>query len=280
MTSFQDNGGASGTGAGTASGTGELKRSALALVSSNDGASAAPLTPDQQALALKYRQLVPSVVHDVQRSFRIPLDADDLCSLGHIGLVQAVQVHDPTGTPFPTYARYAIAWAIFDGLRKEGKYRYARTAIRKAAAQWLAHEHGTVDVMRATPEGSGNDLDSFVGRVAMAAALDMAARLPQAGGEEEIAERELAERSRAALREALDALNDFDRALVDAVYFRGMLLKEAAAEADLGAAAYRRHQRAVLQRLAALLRARGITHTPSPMDLPAAPRRADERPNR
>jgi RNA polymerase sigma factor for flagellar operon FliA len=271
MTSLQDNGGPSGTGAGAGQ-----KRPALMLVPPAKDA-AAPLTPEQQALAGKYRHLVPTVVRDVQRSFRIAADPDDLCSYGHIGLVEAAQVHDPAGTPFATYARFAIGWAIFDGLRKDGKYTHARTAIRKAAAQWLAHEHGTVDVMRATPESSGNDLDTFLGRVAMAAVMDMATRPQQAGGEEEIAERELTERSLAVLHEVLADLNDYDHKLIEAVYFRGLLLKDAAAEANLGAAAYRRHQRTVLQRLEARLRARSVTHAPAPMDLPAPPHTTDNR---
>jgi DNA-directed RNA polymerase specialized sigma24 family protein len=120
-------------------------------------------------------------------------------------------------------------------------------------------------------------LSGFVQRLATHAVLDIAARSAREEGEDDLAARQATAKAHAALREVLAELNDYDRALIEAVYFRGITFKQAAEAAKIGCAAYRRHQRTVLQRVAARLRARGITQAPAVIDFPGLHERPERR---
>jgi len=83
--------------------------------------SEGPLSKSQQQLVVEHLRLVESTAANVARSRN---HAEDLVSHGHVGLVRAAHLFDPSlGVPFAAFAAMHIRWAMLKGLRTERRQR-------------------------------------------------------------------------------------------------------------------------------------------------------------
>src|SRR4051794_17897128 len=100
-----------------------------ALAETPDGHSPAPWSPtggtvisivhDEAALTERYLPLVRVAVDRMKVSLPAHVDADDLHSVGVIGLLNAIQKFDPQQEKtFGAYATFRIRGAILDELRR------------------------------------------------------------------------------------------------------------------------------------------------------------------
>ncbi|AUX21030.1 RNA polymerase sigma factor [Sorangium cellulosum] len=191
---------------------------------------------------------------------RIPVE--DLIALGHPALIEIARTYDPSRSTFGAYAATKIRWAIFDGIRRETRWRSAAArASALAASARFAEGRGADDDAGApaTQEAYAARLGGLLAGHAAAMALGMAAAhgdvaaLPDAADSpEECASRaQLAQAVRHAVRE----LPERERALVERHYFDGERFDQIAQDLGISKSwASRLHSQAI-ERLGELLRA-------------------------
>lgn len=158
------------------------------------------------------------------------IEVDDLIALGHPALLEVARTYDPSRAAFSAYAAIKVKWAILDGLRREiygraGSARWVgviaseRLADAMTDAYSSSDEGGellTEDIYRERLSGVLNDH-------AAALALGFAAGSSEAGGstlespEDNVARAEL----RRAMSDAIRALPDRERALIERHYYGG-----------------------------------------------------------
>lgn len=172
------------------------------------------------------------VLHRVARRIarrlgrRIPVD--DLIALGHPALIDVARTYDASRSSFEAYASTKIRWAIFDGIRRETRWRSvaARASALAASARFAegrsADEDGDIPpTQEAYAERLGRLLAGHAAAMALglvASRRDVAALPDEAESPEESASRaELAQ----AVRRAVQELPERERALVERHYFEG-----------------------------------------------------------
>ena len=90
-------------------------------------------SPDREEIILKHIGFIKFIAY--QLALRLPphISAEDLCSAGVIGLMDALDKFDPTKkTQFKTYAEFRIKGAMLDELRSQD---YVSRSIRQKATQ-------------------------------------------------------------------------------------------------------------------------------------------------
>lgn len=98
-----------------------------------------PAPVDEKELIVRYLPLVRNVVDRIKLNVPAHVDADDLYSVGVMGLIAAVRRFDPKqGNTFASYASMRIRGAILDELRRmDWCPRRARARSRKLKAAIL-----------------------------------------------------------------------------------------------------------------------------------------------
>ncbi|WP_438000198.1 sigma-70 family RNA polymerase sigma factor [Sorangium sp. So ce185] len=218
-------------------------------------------TPEDRLLA-EGLALLQLVAKRVARRLGRRIPVEDLVALGHPALLEVVRTYDPGRSSFEAYAKRKIRWAIFDGIRRETRWRSAAArASALAASARFAEGRGPEDDADApaTQEDYAARLGGLLAGHAAAMALgllsnqgDVAAVADAADSPEERASAaELAQAVRHAVRE----LPERERALVERHYFDDERFDQIAQDLGISKSwASRLHSQAIA-RLGELLRA-------------------------
>ncbi|KYF68292.1 sigma-70 family RNA polymerase sigma factor [Sorangium cellulosum] len=193
---------------------------------------------------------------------RIPVE--DLVALGHPALIDVARTYDPSRSTFEAYAKRKIRWAIFDGIRRETRWRSAaaRASALAASARFAEGRGPDADAdadAPATQEAYAARLSGLLAGHAAAMALGLAsahgdvAAVPDAADSPE----ECASRAQLAqvVRDAVSELPERERALVERHYFDGERFDQIAQDLGISKSwASRLHGQAI-ERLGERLRA-------------------------
>jgi RNA polymerase sigma factor for flagellar operon FliA len=220
---------------------------------------------DVKQLVEKHLSLVQAIARKVKKTLNASIDVDDLVGYGSKGLVEAAERFDPRhGVAFTTFAYYRIRGSMYDGLRAMGWYSradYARYRAEERANEYLrnrADREGAVRAEAGPAAGSMsgqptdqaaalaevNEILSSVAAVHITS-LEAAASVPDESLPAPDAAVESQRLSR-RVREAVAALPDKERRLMELYYFADKNLEEAGAELGLSKSwACRLHARAV-----------------------------------
>ena len=218
---------------------------------------------DRDRLVEQHLSLVQSVARKLKKQITARIDFDDLVGYGSKGLIEAAERFDPRhGVAFSTFAYYRIRGAMLDGLRTMGWYSradYARYRAEERATQYLqnqtdregaaatgakegpaAREAGTVEErLSAIAEILGGIATVHITSLEAAAAV-ADERLPAPDATLDTG------RLSVRVREAVKALPDRERQLMELYYFADKNLEEAGAAMGLSKSwACRLHARAV-----------------------------------
>lgn len=123
-----------------------------ALPSASDARAA-----EREHAIISHRQLVQVIVGGIVRQFSCHIDADELISVGLLGLIEVVDRFDPSrGVPFRAFAEIRIRGAIVDAIRhgdwvpRVVRQRYALIdRTRNDLRQRLGREPGREEMARA-----------------------------------------------------------------------------------------------------------------------------------
>lgn len=196
-------------------------------------------TPDSQTpaeLIAGGQGLVKMLAVRIFRRFHQMYDLDDLVAFGQVGLVEAANRFNPQlGNQFSTFAYYRIRGAIYEGIAQMSgtsrsvfrNTRFSQRALEllegipeppddpglRGDVQWFASvtQRMFVASLLCEPAGEGDPLASVA---------DLGAITPDADAEA----RELCR----LLHSAVAELPEQSRTLIEAIYFDGVTLEEAA----------------------------------------------------
>lgn len=191
---------------------------------------------------------------------------DELQSAGYEGLVQAALRYDPeSGVPFGAFAHYRIRGAMVDFARR------ASPAIRRRSRALRALETSQAlleQANRGMPPSGEIDPRTLRERVAAAAdivaqttaAVVLAKAAPEdpdavADGTHDAEEAVLANELREQLRIVLRGCDEEERALIDALYTRGLTMGEYAKQLGKNKSTISRQHARMLDRLGKRMRA-------------------------
>ncbi len=211
-------------------------------------------SPEVLARIQEGLRVVDIVARQLARQLSFGVEVDDLVAAGHEGLLSAARSYDPArGVPFRSWANLRVRGAMLDGVRAMGAL--PRRVYQRLRAldgcdrvkETLAEEGGVAR----SPEEADRKLSEYMLAMSTALALGVLgagrgdveeAHDPTPSQEEQLANRELIERARAAIRERPDA----ERKLLERHYFDGVNFDEAARELGLSKSwASRLHARAI-----------------------------------
>jgi len=211
----------------------------------------------------QHLSLVQSVARKLKKQITARIDFDDLVGYGSKGLIEAAERFDPRhGVAFSTFAYYRIRGAMLDGLRTMGWYSradYARYRAEERATQYLQNQtdregaaatgakEGPAAPEASTVEEKLSAIAEILGGIATVhiTSLEAAAavaddRLPAPDATLDTG------RLSVRVREAVKALPDRERQLMELYYFADKNLEEAGAAMGLSKSwACRLHARAV-----------------------------------
>ena len=189
-----------------------------------------------QQLLLENNGLVWSVV---RRFYGRGVDPDDLYQLGCLGFLKALEGFDPAfGTQFSTYAVPKISGEIRRFLRDDGAVKVSRAMKEQAAAIKMARQQLTAQLFR---EPTLSELAEKTGlspeEIAVAETATSATEsIQKQTGEDGFSledvltkgDPEEAMIERIALREAIGALAQRERLVIELRYFRAMTQEQVA----------------------------------------------------
>jgi RNA polymerase sigma factor FliA len=214
-------------------------------------------------LVEKHLSLVQAIARKVKKTLNASIELDDLVGYGSKGLVEAAERFDARhGVAFTTFAYYRIRGAIYDGLRAMGWYSradYARYRAEERANEYLrnrAEREGAGQAQAGAAGGTSpspseaatlaevHEILSSVATVHITS-LEAASSVP----DESLPAADVAvdnHRLSRRVRQAVAALPDKERRLMELYYFADKSLEEAGAELGLSKSwACRLHARAV-----------------------------------
>lgn len=207
--------------------------------------------------------LVRSLALKVFRSIPVSTDLDDLIAYGEVGLAEAARDYDPTkGAQFCTFAYYRVRGAIYDGLAKmtwTSRARYRRLRYERMADEALAAEREEGNNDPNSLEDSGNWFARVTEKLAVVylasggdESMDRAAAVEDASDSpsQTLLHREASER----LRELVSSLDPVERRVIQAVYFEGYSLQDAANQVGISKSWASRLHAKILEQLAHKLR--------------------------
>ncbi|MFO0633417.1 MAG: sigma-70 family RNA polymerase sigma factor [Nannocystaceae bacterium] len=239
------------------------------------------LTPEQTRRIESFAPRVGAIARKMAQGVS-HASADELESAGYEGLIQAAQRYDPeTGVPFAAFAYHRVRGAMIDAARRAAPATRRRTrALRALAATQALLE----EAERQQPSPNVGDhralrerVEAAAAVVAQATAAVMLARLapvdPESVGDEEPQDEETRVdrvRLRDRVRAALDAgCSPAERAMVEALYDRGLSMHEYAAEVGISTSTISRQHARVVARLSAMLRGDPVVAAALPAAAPA-----------
>jgi RNA polymerase sigma factor for flagellar operon FliA len=213
--------------------------------------------PEKSALVERHLPLVRAIALKVKRTLSASIDVEDLIGYGSKGLVEAAERFDPRhGVAFSTFAYYRIRGAMFDGLRTMGWYSradYARYRAEERANEYLrsqAERDGAARAEGKEPAAARETLAEIAGLLSGVAAvhitsLEAATRVADESLPQPDAVLDTGRLGR-RVREAIGALPEKERRLMELYYFEGKTLEEAGGIMGLSKSwACRLHARAV-----------------------------------
>jgi RNA polymerase sigma factor FliA len=226
---------------------------------------------ERQRLVETHLSFVRSIAAKVKEQLPREIEYDDLVAYGTQGLIEAADRYDPIhGTAFSTFSYYRIRGAIYDGLRGMGwlpRGEYARWKADERSNAYLqntADRETGADADGASVEEDVRSIADALGGVAaiFVMALDALPTEPAdtAPRAEQIVEDE---QQRHVVREALAALPEKERRLLELYYFEDKSLLDAGAALGLSKSwASRLHARAVTLLKEALQRGGALPDAP------------------
>jgi RNA polymerase sigma factor for flagellar operon FliA len=214
-------------------------------------------------LVEKHLSLVQAIARKVKKTLNASIELDDLVGYGSKGLVEAAERFDARhGVAFTTFAYYRIRGAIYDGLRAMGWYSradYARYRAEERANEYLRNRADREGAGQAEAGATGGtspnakeaatlaEVHEILSSVATVhiTSLEAASSVP----DESLPAADVAvdnHRLSQRVRQAVAALPDKERRLMELYYFADKNLEEAGAELGLSKSwACRLHARAV-----------------------------------
>ena len=215
---------------------------------------------DVNQLVEKHLSLVQAIARKVKKTLNASIEVDDLIGYGSKGLVEAAERFDARhGVAFTTFAYYRIRGAMYDGLRAMGWYSradYARYRAEERANEYLrsrADREGAAQAeagaagKKADPETTLAEVNEILSGVATVHITSLEAASSVA--DESLPAPDVAvdsHRMSRRVREAVAALPDKERRLMELYYFADKNLEQAGAELGLSKSwACRLHARAV-----------------------------------
>ncbi len=192
---------------------------------------------DEKDFVEEWRPFVVSIAHKVRASLDFQGELDDLIGAGMEGLVSARARFDASrGVKFNTFAYYRVRGAMMDQVRKMA-YLPARThRLLKAAEAGDEVLLAEAEALGAGPGTGQSDPQKTLEKIDDALGKLTASFVMAAVGQDESEEVPTPEASviavdeAARVREALEVLDERERALVQGFYFEGRRFDEVAAE--------------------------------------------------
>jgi RNA polymerase sigma factor for flagellar operon FliA len=217
---------------------------------------------DKDDLVRKHLGLVEAIARKVKRTLGGAMEVDDLVGYGRKGLVEAAERFDGrAGVAFSTFAYYRVRGAMYDGIRAMGWYSradYARYRAEERANEYLQNQADREGAARAqNPEPAGaskRDTTETLAGIAEALSGVATIHITSLEAASRVADESLpapdaavdTRRLSRRVREALTALPDKERQLMELYYFGEKNLEEAGAQMGLSKSwACRLHARAV-----------------------------------
>lgn len=215
---------------------------------------------DVNQLVEKHLSLVQAIARKVKKTLNASIDVDDLVGYGSKGLVEAAERFDARhGVAFTTFAYYRIRGAMYDGLRAMGWYSradYARYRAEERANEYLRNRADREGAAQAEAGAGGKKPDAETALAEVNEILSGIAtvHITSLEAASSVADESLpapdvaveSHRMSRRVREAVAALPDKERRLMELYYFADKNLEEAGAELGLSKSwACRLHARAV-----------------------------------
>ena len=203
------------------------------------------LRGDRERIIQEFTHVIRSMAHRL--AFRLPayLDAEDLVSVGIIGLMDAMERYDPTReAKFKTYAEFRIRGAMLDEIRSMDwipRSVHERIALLQKTYSELLNRHGrppTDEEVAAELKMSLQELEEFLSRArgAIVVSLDDLAVQDQDGHKilglltDSSQPDPLASlvhgRERQVLCQAIQELAEKERLVLTLYYFEELTMKE------------------------------------------------------
>lgn len=204
-----------------------------------------PTEADRERIIQEFAHVIRVMAHRL--AYRLPayLDADDLISVGIIGLMDAMDKYDPDReAKFKTYAEFRIRGAMLDEIRSMNwipRSVHERIALLQKTHTALMHQHGrppTDEEVAGALNLSLEELDEFLARARGAVMIN----LDDLGIQDPDSHKMLAvltdtsqldplallvsEQNRELLAEAIDALPEKERLVLTLYYFEELTMKE------------------------------------------------------
>ncbi|MCB9556756.1 MAG: sigma-70 family RNA polymerase sigma factor [Deltaproteobacteria bacterium] len=210
---------------------------------------------ERDALIADHTDYARSLAIKLKREIGADLELAELVSHGTQGLVEAASRYDPSrGAAFTTFAYYRIRGAIFDGLRKSGWLSRAEYGRYQQRANALLENRQERDDSRhsETTEQAVAGVNDALEQLATIFVVSLEAEQEHrevadadAPAPDDLAD---ARQKHRAVRQALAALPEKERTLIEAYYFQDQTLEEAGAGLGLSKSwSSRLHARAIKQ---------------------------------
>ncbi len=215
---------------------------------------------DVNQLVEKHLSLVQAIARKVKKTLNAAIELDDLVGYGSKGLMEAAERFDARhGVAFTTFAYYRVRGAMYDGLRAMGWYSradYARYRAEERANEYLRNRADREGAAAAEAGAAGQkaDADAALAEVNEILSGIATVHITSLEAASTVADESLPAPDDAAesrrlsrrVREAVAALPEKERRLMELYYFADKNLEEAGAELGLSKSwACRLHARAV-----------------------------------
>jgi RNA polymerase sigma factor for flagellar operon FliA len=182
------------------------------------------VTPENVQIYKQHLPLLEDTVQWMNRRLARLVPLDDLRSLAHHGLVEAVHSYDPSRSSATTYIGRKMRWAILDAVRHERRMQRlcARTAAILASERLAQHDEDVPDEPGSTEEEHVAALDAKLDKHAAGLAIGLISSLSRGGELEDTPEEHTAwAQEYRALREVIRGLPERERQLIERHYFEG-----------------------------------------------------------
>jgi RNA polymerase sigma factor FliA len=185
----------------------------------------------------KFRHKVRVIAIKMARDLPSSIDADDLFSMGFLGLMDAADKFDPRkGAQFSTYAEFRIRGAILDGLREQDwvprSARDRMDAVQAAKAEIVSRtgqkpSEAEISKKMEMPLGKFREMMLNLGSQVLVNLEDM----PEGFEQEDLSSPDpfratVRKEARAVVERMLRDLPEQDRMVLNFYYYRGLNLKE------------------------------------------------------
>ena len=228
------------------------------------------LTPEQTCLleSIDVDATAERAVRAVVREWGQVMSRDDMFQECRFGVVRSAQSYEPGGCSFEKWAFFAACHAILEGSLSErrhdrmAKYRNLIGRVRQAAFAHMGQEHRLFDAFRDTADFVAAQRNGYSNSTLVRMAATVSSGPFASGGEEEVLEREAAQRAISALKSLVEELQPEQRELLELHFRDGIPLVRIAAMRGQPYPALLAQYHALEKVLGARLSGRGIAELP------------------